>query len=91
MNYLQLCNAVLLELNEVVLTSANFANSRGVQTATKEFINKGISDLYNAELEWAWLHSSKTQDTIVGQQEYTLPTDMRKVDFESFYLKFLIN
>jgi hypothetical protein len=86
MNYLQLCNAVLLELNEVVLTSANFADSRGVQSATKEFVNKAVSDLYSAEVEWAWLHTSTTQDTIVGQQEYTLPTDMRKVDFESFYL-----
>ena len=86
MNYLQLCNAVLLELNEVVLTSANFADSRGVQSATKEFINKAVSDLYSAEVEWAWLHTSTTQNTIVGQQEYTLPTDMRKVDFESFYL-----
>lgn len=86
MNYLELCNAVLLELNEVELTSSNFTSSRGVQTATKEFINKAISDLYNAEVEWAWLHSSTTQNTNVGQQEYTFPADMRKVDFESFYL-----
>jgi len=86
MNYLELCNAVLLELNEVELTTANFAGSRGVQTATKEFVNKAISDLYNAEVEWAWLHTSATKDTIVGQQEYAFPTDMRKVDFESFYL-----
>jgi hypothetical protein len=86
MNYLELCNAVLLELNEVELTNTNFATSRGVQSATKEFVNKAISDLYNAEVEWAWLHTSNTQDTIVGQREYTLPTDMRKVDFESFYL-----
>ena len=86
MNYLELCNAVLLELNEVELTSSNFTSSRGVQTAAKEFINKAISDLYNAEVEWAWLHSSTTQNTNVGQQEYTFPADMRKVDFESFYL-----
>ena len=51
MNYLELCNAVLLELDEVELTTANFAGSRGVQTATKEFVNKAISDLYNAEVE----------------------------------------
>lgn len=87
MDYLTLCNNVLRELNEVELTAASFAGSRGVQTSVKGFVNKAISDLYNAEVEWAWLHSSTTQDTNVGQQEYTLPTDMRKVDFESFYLK----
>jgi len=87
MNYLTLCNNVLRELNEVELTSTNFTASRGVQTSVKGFVNKAISDLYNAELEWAWLHTSTTQDTNAGQQEYTLPADMRKVDFESFYLK----
>jgi hypothetical protein len=85
MDYLTLCNNVLRELNEVELTAASFAGSRGVQTSVKGFVNKAISDLYNAEVEWAWLHNSTTQDTNVGQQEYTLPTDMRKVDFESFY------
>jgi len=87
MDYLTLCNNVLRELNEVELTSTNFTASRGVQTSVKGFVNKAISDLYNAELEWAWLHTSTTQDTNAGQQEYTLPADMRKVDFESFYLK----
>ena len=87
MNYLTLCNNVLRELNEVELSSSSFSASRGVQTSTKDFVNKAISDLYNAEVEWAWLHESTVQDTIVGQQEYTLPTNMRKVDFESFYLQ----
>lgn len=87
MNYLTLCNNVLRELNEVELTSTNFTASRGVQTSVKGFVNKAISDLYNSEVEWAWLHTSTTQDTNAGQQEYTLPADMRKVDFESFYLK----
>ena len=87
MNYLTLCNSVLRELNEVELSSSSFSASRGVQTSTKDFVNKAISDLYNAEVEWAWLHQSTVQDTIVGQQEYTLPTNMRKVDFESFYLQ----
>lgn len=51
MNYLTLCNNVLRELNEVELTSTNFTASRGVQTSVKGFVNKAISDLYNAEVE----------------------------------------
>ena len=86
MNYLQLTNAVLAELNEVQLTSSNFASSSGIQTTVKDIINKALRDVYSSELEWPWLHSDKTQVTYAGQKEYSLPTDYRSVDFESFYL-----
>ena len=86
MNYLQLTNAVLAELNEVQLTSSTFTNSSGIQTTTKDIINKALRDVYSSELEWPWLHSDKTQVTYAGQKEYSLPTDFRSVDFESFYL-----
>jgi len=86
MNYLQLTNAVLAELNEVQLTSSNFTSSSGIQTTTKDIINKALRDVYSSELEWPWLHSDKTQATFAGQKEYALPTDYRSVDFESFYL-----
>ena len=39
--YLTLTNSVLRELNETELTSATFSSSRGIQTAVKDFINKG--------------------------------------------------
>ena len=40
--YLELSNRTLRELNEVELTSANCASSRGIQTGVKDFINKFI-------------------------------------------------
>ena len=40
--YLTLTNRVLRELNETELTSSTFSSSRGVQTAVKDFVNKGI-------------------------------------------------
>ena len=86
MNYLQLTNAVLAELNEEQLTSSNFTTSSGIQTTVKDIINKALRDVYSSELEWPWLHSDKTQVTYAGQKEYSLPTDFRSVDFESFYL-----
>jgi hypothetical protein len=70
--YLQLTNFVLNELNEVELTSSNFTSSRGVQTSTKNFINKAINDLYMAEVEWPWLHVDGTQVTFTGQQTLIL-------------------
>ena len=82
--YLQLTNFVLNELNEVELTSSNFSSSRGVQTSTKNFINKAINDLYMAEVEWPWLHTDGTQVAITGQQEYDFPAAFRKANFDSF-------
>jgi len=84
--YLQLTNFVLNELNEVELTSSNFTSSRGVQTSTKNFINKAINDLYMAEVEWPWLHTDGTQVTFTGQQEYNFPSNFRKANFDSFRL-----
>jgi len=85
--YLTLSNRVLRELNEVEMTSSNFSSSRGIQTAVKDFINKSIHDIYNEGAELPLLHTSTTQATFPGDGEYAFPTDMRRVDFESFFLK----
>jgi hypothetical protein len=85
--YLDLSNRVLRELNEVEMTSSTFSSSRGIQTAVKDFINKSIHDIYNESVEIPLLHTSTTQTTYTGDSEYTFPTDMRRVDFESFFLK----
>ena len=85
--YLVLSNRVLRELNEVEMTSTNFSSSRGIQTAVKDFINKAIHDIYNEGAELPLLHTSTTQATFPGDGEYAFPTDMRRVDFESFFLK----
>mgnify|MGYP000948362826 CR=1 FL=1 len=85
--YLELSNRTLRELNEVEMTSSNFSSSRGIQTAVKDFINKSIHDIYNESVEIPLLHTSTTQDTFTGDSEYAFPTNMRRVDFESFFLK----
>ena len=85
--YLELSNRTLRELNEVELTSSTFSSSRGIQTAVKDFINKSVHDIYNESVEIPLLHTSTTQTTYTGDSEYTFPTDMRRVDFESFFLK----
>ena len=86
MNYLTLSNRVLHALNEVELTSANFANSKGIQTAVKEFINRSINDIYTAELEWPFLHTDGTITTVAGTAEHSLPTGYKSVDVDTVYL-----
>ena len=85
--YLTLSNNVLQELNEVALTSSNFSSSRGIQTSVKNFVNKSIHDIYNEAGEIPALHTSTTKNTVLGTQEYALESDMRKVDWDSFFLK----
>jgi hypothetical protein len=82
--YLTLTNSVLRELNETELTSGTFSSSRGIQTAVKDFINKGIHDIYNETGEIPLLYARTTQDLFVGDNEYDLPNDLRKVDMDSF-------
>ena len=86
MDYLALSNKVLHALNEVELTSANFATSKGIQTAVKEFINRSINDIYTAELEWPFLHTDGTITTVAGTAEYALVTGYKSVDVDSAYL-----
>jgi len=85
--YLTLTNRILRELNEVELTSTTFSSSRGIQTAVKDFINKSVHDIYNEGAELPLLHTIKTQALTTGDGEYDFPSDMRRVDFESFFLK----
>ena len=87
--YLVLTNRVLEALNEVTLSTdgSNFTSSRGIQSAVKTFVNKSINDIYNAELQWSYLHSDTTQATTAGTAEYSLPSDYRHVDYDTFILQ----
>ena len=85
--YLVLTNRILRELNEVEMTSTTFSSSRGIQTAVKDFVNKAVHDIYNEGAELPLLHTTTTQALTTGDGEYAFPNDMRRVDFESFFLK----
>ena len=82
--YLTLTNRTLRELNEIELTSSNFASSRGIQTAVKDFINKSIHDIYNETGEIPLLYARTTQNLEIGDNEYDFPADFRKADMDSF-------
>ena len=94
--YLVLSNRVLNALNEIEMTSANFSSSRGIQTATKNFVNRALHDVYNELEELPSLHKETYHITNAGQREYALPTanspisgdlQWRKIDWDTVYLK----
>jgi len=53
--YLELTNEVLRELNEIPLTSTNFASAVGLQQFVKDSINKSIFDIANEEPQLPFL------------------------------------
>lgn len=82
MNYLELCNAVLREINEVELT--NVSSTRGIQSSVKDFVNKAQRDIINSEVEWPFTVVNQSLTTTVGVAEYNRQSDAKTVDFDSF-------
>jgi hypothetical protein len=66
--YLELCNQLLLEANEVELTSSDFTSSRGIQTHIKDIINRAYFDMINEEPQFPFLavNESGTYDPLYG-------------------------
>ena len=82
MNYLELTNAVLREINEVEIT--NVSSTRGVQSSVKDFINKAQRDIINSEVEWPFTVVNQSFTTTAGTAEYSRESDAKTVDYDSF-------
>lgn len=85
MNYLQLVNRVLTDLNEVVLTDVT--NARGIQITAKDAVDTAIRSIVNEEVEWPFLHSVQTDTLTIGVNEYALPATYTNVDWDNFVLR----
>ena len=85
MNYLQLCNAVLREINEVEIT--NVTSTRGIQTSIADFINKAQRDIINSEVEWPFTVVNQSFTTTAGTAEYDRESDAKTVDYDSFTIQ----
>ena len=87
-SYLVLINNVLRDLNEVELTRSTFSSSRGIQTAVKDYVNRAIDDIINADTEWPFTVVNKSFTTAAGTGLYTRSaigaTNTKTVDFDSF-------
>lgn len=85
MNYLELTNAVLREINEVEIT--NVSSTRGVQSSVKDFINKAQRDIINSEVEWPFTVVNQSFTTVAGTAEYDRESDAKTVDYDSFTIQ----
>jgi|TARA_R110000822_G_C15231134_1_gene485321 hypothetical protein len=84
--YLTLTNKVLAHVNEVELTSATFTAARGVQTQAKNAVNEAIRYINQREFGYPFNHTAYTQVVTAGVVRYSIPTDAKTVDYNTFRL-----
>ena len=88
--YLEITNEVLRELNEVILTSANFNSAIGIQSFVKDSINTSIFDIANQEPQLPFFsagvsgstapfYGNVTVATVAGQRWYLLKSSSSSI------------
>ena len=91
--YLDLCNTILRELNEVELTSTTFTSALGIQKFVKDTINRAYFDICNAEDKWNFLsvgdplndyYGNAVIETVAGTRWYDLQSAQTLLNQYSF-------
>ena len=84
---LGLVNDVNHRLNEVALTSSNFAAATGYYSIAKDSINSAIKHIQQEEFEWPWNHVQSELVLSAGSMKYYYPTDAKTINMNSFRIK----
>jgi len=86
-DFLGLVNTVNRKLNEVELTSANFATAAGFYASAKDAVNSSLRDINQSHFEWGFNHVTEEEVLTVGLSRYSFPADSSTIDFDSFRIK----
>ena len=86
-DFLGLVNDVNRRLNEVALTSANFAATTGYYAFVKEAINSSIRHINQEEFEWPWNHVTDSVTLTAGISRYPYPIDAKTIKMDSFRIQ----
>ena len=86
-DYLGLVNDVNRRLNEVELTSANFATTTGFYSFAKDAVNSSIRHIQQEEYEWPWNHVEQEEVLLAGEVRYSFPYDAKTINMNSFRIK----
>jgi hypothetical protein len=86
-NYLGLVNEVNRRLNEVELTSSNFATASGFYNSAKDAVNASLRHINHEEYNWPWNHVLEEETLTAGVTRYDYPTDAKLIDMNSFRIK----
>tara|TARA_R100000951_G_scaffold83103_1_gene70806 strand:- start:595 stop:1302 length:708 start_codon:yes stop_codon:yes gene_type:complete len=83
-NYLSITNEVLARFNEVSLSEATFATSRGFQTQCKNAVNDAINYINTREFGWPYNHATQTETLVANTARYNIPATAKHVDYDTF-------
>jgi hypothetical protein len=87
MNYLNLVNDVAQRLNEVELTSSNFASASGVYGNMKQAVNSSIQFINQDNFQWPFNFVSYEETLVAGTARYAYQSNAKWVDFHTFRIK----
>lgn len=85
--FLDLTNKLLRRLNEVTIDQSDFMSARGVQAMAKDAINAAVQQISQYEPQWPFTAMSGTQILTAGTEEYDWPTDLKMVNWRSFFIQ----
>ena len=86
-DFLGLVNAVNRRLNEVELSSSNFAAATGFYSQAKDSVNASIRYLNQSEYFWPFNHNTEELSLSANTTRYAFPVDAKVINFQSFRIK----
>jgi hypothetical protein len=86
-DYISLVNEVNRRLNEVELTTSNFATAKGFYAQIKDSVNSAIRDVNQTHYEWPFNHILAEDTLTAGTTRYAFPDDAGSIDFDTFRIK----
>ena len=86
-DFLGLVNDINRRLNEVELTSSNFASAKGFYSFAKDAVNAAIRHIGQEEFQWPWMHVEEDLTLTPGSLRYGLMDSVKTVDWNSFRIK----
>ena len=85
--FLSLVNRVNRKVNEVELTSSNFASADGFYSTAKDAVNDAISRINQDDFTWPFNHQTYNETMVAGTNRYAYQADTKYVDFSSFRIQ----
>lgn len=86
-NFLGLVNEINRRLNEVELSSSNFATATGFYNTAKDAVNAAIRHINHEEYKWPWNHVLEEDILTAGTLRYGYPSDAKVLDMDSFRIR----
>lgn len=83
-HFLGLVNDINRRLNEVELTTTNFASCTGFYSFAKDAVNSSLRDINTQTFEWPFNHDTQREQLHPGDVRYFIPREVKTLDMDSF-------